>query len=68
MVGVGAFFSQFVTLTKLGRVYGIASDVRPSVRPSVCVSFPKQISETHGGFISYYTLEGVDVPFGVYDL
>ena len=48
-----------------GGGYGVASNVRPSVR----ISFPKQISETHGGyffnFAHTHPLTGVAVPFGV---
>ena len=40
---------------------------------SCSVSFPKQISETHGGGYLLYIahacpLGGVDVPFGIYEL
>ena len=54
--------------------YGVASDVRLSVRSSVGIYFAEQISEAHGGGGDFYhiahthSLGGVDIPFGVYDL
>ena len=58
--------------TKLG--WGVMASPRMSVRPSVRISFPEQISETHGGDFFHFVqtlshhLQGVDVPFGVYEI
>ena len=50
---------------------GVASDVRPSVRPDVRISFPVLSSVTRAWIsliFNTHPLGGVDVPFGFFEI